>query len=436
MAKFEVRFSAGLPTSWPQDPPALRALPPGRELRLPLASSPTETPPESKSAQSLIDHGEPLVESASQRSFLARSPAEGRLIGPSQVLLTSGQTVPGVDVHPTELSPMEMPEDLPSEAMAMLGGIQPADLAPWIDRIRHAGIWADRLTSPDLIGQLHQLLRRPADTVICNLLDEDPLLRLASGIGARYAHSLLVGIGLLAKLTGARRVLLVVEGGSPSRWWRKLRRGAGQAGAQLVALRNDYPQADPTLLLYTLTRRRLKPARLPVEVGTLLLDAPAAVALGQCAASDRPMLTVPLGLFDHISHAAHYLSVPVGTSLHQVCAATGVKAQGMDLRAGYPLRDKRLSPAAVVAGGELTVHVMFPTTPANPQPCIRCAWCVEGCPVHIQPAGLLEAAQQQDESLAERFGLEACIECGICSYVCPSHLPLLGAVRKLRRTNS
>ena len=45
---------------------------------------------------------------------------------------------------------------------------------------------------------------------------------------------------------------------------------------------------------------------------------------------------------------------------------------------------------------------------------------------------VLEAAQKNNPSLAERAGIEACIECGICSYVCPSKLPLLEGIRKLR----
>ena len=88
---------------------------------------------------------------------------------------------------------------------------------------------------------------------------------------------------------------------------------------------------------------------------------------------------------------------------------------------------------AVVGGAELTVYVTAPEPDLNPDSCIRSGWCVEGCPVRIHPAGLLEAAQADDAELAEEYGLAACIECGICNFVCPSRLPLLEGIRTLRR---
>jgi electron transport complex protein RnfC len=66
------------------------------------------------------------------------------------------------------------------------------------------------------------------------------------------------------------------------------------------------------------------------------------------------------------------------------------------------------------------------------QPCIRCGWCVWSCPESVHPAGLLEAAQQDDLEMAERFGMHACTECGECERVCPSRLPLGVSIHKLK----
>ena len=106
---------------------------------------------------------------------------------------------------------------------------------------------------------------------------------------------------------------------------------------------------------------------------------------------------------------------------------------GTTVLRGDLLSDLPVACDAVLAGGELTLHVLPERAAVVPDPCIRCGWCVHTCPTSVQPAGLLEAAQLGDRDLAEHYGLGACIECGICNYVCPSRLPLLEGIRTLRR---
>ena len=100
---------------------------------------------------------------------------------------------------------------------------------------------------------------------------------------------------------------------------------------------------------------------------------------------------------------------------------------------GPPPRDVRVKRDAVVSGAELTLYAVPPQADVVPDPCIRCGWCVEACPVNIHPAALLEAVQHDDMDLADEAGLHACIDCGVCSYICPSKLPLLGGIRLLHK---
>jgi len=73
-------------------------------------------------------------------------------------------------------------------------------------------------------------------------------------------------------------------------------------------------------------------------------------------------------------------------------------------------------------------------------PCIHCAYCVDACPLFLNPSQLgLLARSEQYERMADEFHLLDCFECGSCSYVCPAHIPLVqrfraakGIVRKRR----
>jgi len=74
--------------------------------------------------------------------------------------------------------------------------------------------------------------------------------------------------------------------------------------------------------------------------------------------------------------------------------------------------------------------------PENVQPCIRCGWCVEACPMHLNPSTLgLLASKREYEQMDKEFHLRDCFECGCCGYVCPSNIPLVQYFRIAKSVN-
>jgi electron transport complex protein RnfC len=309
-----------------------------------------------------------------------------------------------------------------------------ASLGTWLERLHQGGIIADRHNSPDLNAQLSQALRRPVDTVLCSVLDVDPAACLNGALLSHYPLELLAGLATIGRIVSARRIALITDARVPSGWFPRLRKTCLEAGIRAEPLINDYPQADPTLMLYSLLGRRLRPGRLPTEAGAILFDAAAAIAVGRYLLMEKPMAQTPLVLRDHASNQSAYVIVPVGMTLADICQQLRLPFRGRILRAGDLLRDVQVAPDTVVAGGELIYHSALPSPLVNPAPCIRCGWCVDSCPTGVQPAAVLEAAQRGDIDMAEKGGMEACIECGICSYVCPSYLPLLVGIQKMKLT--
>lgn len=426
-------------TGWPVQAPALRLLEMPTRLQVPLATSALSGPVPARPFGSIVAKGERLCDFGIAGSPASLAPTSGRVVGMSQVQLLNGCTVPAVDIE-TDFEDRPLPGELHDalhaqqqhEQLEELQSAGPAELAEWIDRLRNFGVWADRPGSPDLLAQLHRALRQPIDTILCNLLDDEPTLRLNSVLAARSGPMLLAGVGVLAKLTEARRVCLIVEAGSPGKWWMPLRRLVRKTNIEVIPILNDFPQAEATMLLHEVLDRRLKPGRSPVDQRTLLLDAAAAISTGRCATRQQPMLQVPIALRDHLLGKTHFLIAPVGISLREVLKQCGASADDILLRRGAVLRENEVSPDAVISGGELTLQLMPRQRAVPPDPCIRCSWCVESCPVRVQPAGLLEAAQRGSLDLARHYGLDSCIECGVCSYLCPSHLPLLTGIRSLK----
>ena len=63
------------------------------------------------------------------------------------------------------------------------------------------------------------------------------------------------------------------------------------------------------------------------------------------------------------------------------------------------------------------------------QPCIRCAKCVNACPMGLEPFLLSKLSEAQNWERSEAEDVTSCIECGSCQFTCPSHRPLLDLIR-------
>jgi electron transport complex protein RnfC len=410
---------------WPQELPQIRDLHPPKQLLVPLSHR-GGGEIVAKAPGTFVRGGEKLAVKDDELSNVPLAPLDGTLGLPRQAQLTTGRLVPAVEFTvAAEQSPA--PENNP-------GGDEP-DLVHWIDRFRSGGVAADRTASPDLIAQLHLAVRLGAERVICTILDADAGLRLNALLAVLHTQRIVQGVERLRVATGARSAQLVIEAFASAVWSDPIRKAAERAGMEIVELANDYPQSDPTLIHYTLGIGRLRPGASPATQGVILLDAAAALAVGDLIAG-RPSTTTPAAVNDHILHKTHLLTVPIGTRVCDLLAALHIPSEGVILRGGELLRDIRLTPEAVLGSGELTLHVTPPELTRTPQPCVRCGWCLEACPTRVQPAGVLEAAQRGDRLMAERAGLHACIECGLRSHVCPSRLPLLEAARWWRGHNA
>ena len=297
--------------------------------------------------------------------------------------------------------------------------------------------------------------------MICHALEADPTLPLQVQWALRHPAELRDGLRLLARLVGAKRMLLAVGEADHRRLARLLKRlleqrditppppadmdagasvdlplekGAEPLGLRLVPTRNAYPQADPTLLVWSLLSRRLRPGALPTEAGVLMLDAVAAVAAGKVARGAAVVSREPVAVRDHGRDVSVLAEVCRGSRVGDVLRSLGfADDEPSAVLAGDYLRDNRVDAEAVLDGGELVLHRTPPPPDPPPavQPCIRCGWCLDICPTGVHPAGVLEAAQRDDPNLAQRYGVDACIGCGLCEYVCPSKLPLLTALKMM-----
>ncbi len=268
-----------------------------------------------------MKRGQSLVDRPSPQRHAALAPSDGRVVGVETACLLADRDVCAIAFDPAVDGTKPAPATRSRRDLPFSG---------WIDRLRQLGVWADRWTSPDLLDQLHVCLRRPIDTIVCNILDLDPALPLQALIAGHWPREVVAGVSTLASLTGAGRAWLAVPSNLDASAWAALRSAVGGTDVRLVPLRNDFPRANPVLLIRELNERPIRPGQLPPEHGVLLLDAAAALAAGRCFLHEEPMLTVPLAILDHATARAHYLVAPVGAKLRDLLPELGLSAKASD----------------------------------------------------------------------------------------------------------
>ena len=64
--------------------------------------------------------------------------------------------------------------------------------------------------------------------------------------------------------------------------------------------------------------------------------------------------------------------------------------------------------------------------------CVRCGKCVSACPMHLAPAFIHRALEQDQPHKLPALHPQDCISCGCCSFVCPARIPLLEQVERAK----
>ena len=75
----------------------------------------------------------------------------------------------------------------------------------------------------------------------------------------------------------------------------------------------------------------------------------------------------------------------------------------------------------------LTKHEAAPVV--EEEVCLRCARCVNVCPMHLTPVYMHLYAEKGMWKEAEALNVMDCIECGSCNYICPARIHLVQSFR-------
>lgn len=268
------------------------------------------------------------------------------------------------------------------------------------------------------------------DTLVVNGAECEPYLTCDDALMRSCAAGVIDGVRLAMKGCGARRAVIGVEDNKPEAIAQLDRECATMTDVVVERLITKYPQGGEKQLIEALTGRCVPSGQLPASVGVAVVNVATAFSLHEAVRFGKPLIERVVTVSGLDVQGGNY-RVPIGVALdYLIEAAGGVPASTEKIILGGPMMGR----AAENIDAPLTKGmsgVVFMDRGHRPQvtPCVRCARCVDACPMGLEPYLISTLARVGDLDLAAERGISDCIECGSCAYVCPSARPLTDYIR-------
>ena len=311
-----------------------------------------------------------------------------------------------LDAHP-ELTPEEIVERVKQAGIAGMGG---------------AGFPTHVKLCPPPTAK--------AECVIINAVECEPYITSDNRLMMEHAEEIIVGLQLLMKAAKVERGYIGIEENKPEAIALLTEKASHDARIEIVPLMTKYPQGGEKQLVDAVIGRQVPaPPAIPVNVGAIVQNVGTAFAVYQAVMKHKPLFeryTTVTG--KQLANPGNFL-VRMGTPMSQLIDLCGGMPEGENkLLAGGPMMGRSLMTTDVpVCKGTNSITILSGDDARRQpaQPCIRCAKCVEACPMGLEPYLLAKLSAHHLYDRAEQEDIVSCISCGSCQFTCPSHRPLL-----------
>ncbi|MDR0437440.1 MAG: electron transport complex subunit RsxC [Bacteroidales bacterium] len=274
---------------------------------------------------------------------------------------------------------------------------------------------------------------RSAEYLIINGVECEPYLTDDYRLMVEHGEQCLVGVSILQKALGVKTAYIGIENNKPKAIEHLKKLANSFEGIEVVALQVKYPQGAEKQLINAITGREVPSGKLPIDAGCVVCNICTAHAVYEAVQKNKPLIdriVTVTGL--HVEKVSN-LFVRIGTPISMLLDAVGgVPENTSKIISGGPMMGKALFSAdTAVTKGTSALLLMDESLAHRGETtnCIRCAKCVNVCPMGLEPYLLGALVENENFERAENESVMDCIECGSCLYTCPSYRPLLDCIR-------
>ncbi|MGL5227532.1 MAG: electron transport complex subunit RsxC [Bacteroidales bacterium] len=272
-----------------------------------------------------------------------------------------------------------------------------------------------------------------AEMLLINAVECEPYLTSDHELMMEKTEEILVGISILMKAIKVDKAIIGIENNKPDAIKLMTDRCRQYTGISVQPLKVQYPQGGEKQLIDAVMGRQVPSGALPIAVGAVVQNVGTAYAVYEAVQKNKPLIErVVTVTGKSVVKPSNYLA-RLGTPISMLIdAAGGLPADTGKVISGGPMMGKALTSIEVPVTKGCSGVLIMPTLEAQRQKmqnCIRCAKCVNVCPMGLEPYLLMSVGEREIWDRSEKERVMDCIECGCCSFTCPSNRPLLDYIR-------
>ncbi len=277
----------------------------------------------------------------------------------------------------------------------------------------------------------------PIDTLILNGAECEPYITADHRQMVEHGREIVDGARIICRILGVNKCRIGIENNKPDAL--KVMSEAAEAvsnkhiSIEVCALRTKYPQGSEKQLIQALTERKVPAMALPASVGVVVHNVATARAIYQAVVFNKPLYEKVVTVSGKGIERPANLLVKVGTRVSDIVEYLGGTKENLArIVMGGPMMGFAVSDLSVPVTKTTSAILFLTGDEVNTEPhgqCIRCGWCLDACPMGLEPKEIalyVEANRSEDTG---QFGVFDCFECGSCAYVCPAKRPLVQFIR-------
>jgi electron transport complex protein RnfC len=263
---------------------------------------------------------------------------------------------------------------------------------------------------------------RKIEYLIINGCECEPVLTADHRLMLEYPVGIIEGARIFQKILGAPHLIFGIEDNK-----KDAAEMVKKEGIDVRLLKTKYPQGAEKQLIKAVLKREVPRGGLPMDVGCVVQNVGTCYAAFQAVQFRKPLIDRVITVAGDGVKESKNLLVRIGTpTLDVINFCGGYVGTPKQLLYGGPMMGiAQYSEYVPVLKGTSGILVSQHSKEDSEGPCVRCARCVDACPMGLMPTEIYKFVRSKSFDKAEDYGIRDCIECGCCAYVCPARIPLV-----------